>query len=263
MAKAKGTTSGDSFLAELDQRLISAFNSLSAEDKAELEIMSLEEKISALEFTASIIEANAAVKNVTFEDVESERENITILTPGGFGLRAGTTITAYLQGTYHVFAKTLKENWKEFVTAEGDMYYYNFYYRFRDANGKIFGIWGSPTLSILQKLPTNSSAPMLVGSDPLVSITYVGKVEGKEILKQEYGIELTKGNAAHVFVTQVAQGVVYDRYVKGCVNNLNPVSPSTKAKSSLSAFEASKLNYEKIMALQNGSTTDIAKVLAQ
>jgi hypothetical protein len=64
-------------------------------------------------------------------------------------------------------------------------------------------------------------------------------------------------------VTQVAHGVVYDRYVKGCVNNLNAVSPSTKAKSSLSAFEASKLNYEKFMALQNGTTTDIAKVLAQ
>jgi len=262
MAKTKNAIVDD-FAAELDADLAAIYDGLSEEDKAELSVMSLEEKMNALQLAGSL--KSSSNVDVVFNEVSAnETENINILIPGGFGLRAGTEITAYLMGTYHVISKSVKENWKELVDEDGTVYYYNNYYKFRDINGTIFGIWASPTLSILQKIPTHSATPSLVKADPLVRVKYIGKVEGKEILKQEYGIELSKGNSSHVFITSVAGNVVFDRYVKGCINHLNSPTPKKTKKSGLTSFEASKANYERIMAVQAGAdSSDFTKLLAQ
>jgi hypothetical protein len=248
--------------AGLDQRLQAIFTALTAEEQAEVSIMSADDRVQALELISSLAASATIGGDMTFRDAKPEQDNTVILSPGGMGLRPGTTFRAYLLGTVHIFSKTIKENWKEFK-GNTQTFYYNSNYKFRDMNGKEFGIWASPTLRILEKIPTHASLPSIVKADPLVEIHYVGKIEGKDLLKQEYGIELIKGNAAHVFKVKVADGVQYNPYIKGCVNSLNSPFPiESDSGNPVSREEATRANYERLMALQaNGN--DVAGLLAQ
>lgn len=259
MAKKETTTTE---IAGLDQRLQAIFAGLSIEEQAEISMMSMDEKVQALELIASLSASATIGGDMAFKEAKPEQDNAVILSPGGIGLRPGTTFRAYLLGTVHIFSKEVKENWKEFK-GKTQTFFYNSNYKFRDMNGKEFGIWSSPTLRILEKIPTHASLPSIVKADPLVEIHYVGKVEGKEVLKQEYGIELTKGNAAHVFKVKVADNVQYNPYIKGCVNSLNsPVPVENDSASPVSREEATRANYERLMALQSGGN-DVAGLLAQ
>lgn len=262
MAKDKTTTVASDAVSGLDQNLQAIFITLSVEEQAEISLMSMDEKIQALELLASLGASVTTASDVAFKEAKPEQDNTVILAPGGIGLRAGTKFRAYLLGTVHIFSKEMKENWKEFK-GKNQTFFYNSNYKFRDMNGKEFGIWSSPTLRILEKLPTHASLPGMVKSDPLVEIHYLGKIEGKEVLKQEYGIELIKGNAAHVFKVKVAENVQYNPYIKGCVNSLNsPVPVESDSSAPVSREEATRANYERLMALQSGGN-DVAGFLAQ
>jgi hypothetical protein len=224
--------------------------------------MPLDEVIANLEIVADLAASANIAGDVAFKDARPEQINIPVLTAGGIGLRAGSKFRAYLLGTVHIFSKEIKENWKEFKGTT-QTFYYNSYYKFRDVNGKEFGVWASPTLRILEKIPTHASLPGLVKNDPMVEVSYHGKIEGKERLKQEFGVELTKGNAAHVFNVKVAEGVVYNAYMKGCINSLNSPTPTESSKDgSITREDATRANYERLMALQSGSS-DVAGFLAQ
>jgi len=261
MAKENKTTTTE-VVAGLDQKLQAIFNGLSASEQAEIAIMNMEEKVQSLELIASLAASATIGGDMGFKDAKPEQDSTVILSPGGIGLRPGTTFRAYLLGTVHIFSKDMKENWKEFK-GKNQTFFYNSNYKFADMNGKEFGIWSSPTLRILEKIPTHASLPSIVKANPLVEIHYVGKVEGKEVLKQQYGIELTKGNAAHVFTVKVADGVQYNPYIKGCVNSLNsPVPVESDSANPVSREEATRANYERLMALQSGGS-DVAGLLAQ
>jgi hypothetical protein len=247
----------------LSPKLQAVLESLSAEERADILAMEPEAQVDALEMIASLENSENVATDVEFVAAKPERDDILILTAGGPGLRAGKKIRAFLMGTVHVFAKEMKENWKEYK-GRTQTFFYNSYFKFKDINGKEFGIWSSPTLRILEKIPTHASTPSLVAQNPMVEIKYVGLVEGKEVLKQVYGIELTKGNKAHVFQVNVASGVRYNAYVKGCVNSLNSPFPieSDETAGTVSREEATRANYEKLMALQNGGDA-ISGLLAQ
>lgn len=248
-------------VAGLDERLQAVFAGLTKEEQAEIAVMGIEEKVEALELMASLASSVTAGGDIAFKDARPEKDNLQILTPGGIGLRAGTTFRAYLLGTVHVFSKDVKENWKEFK-GKTQTFFYNSYYKFRDINGKEFGIWSSPTLRDLEKVPTHAALPSMVKADPMVQISYIGKVEGKEILKQEHGIELTKGNAAHVFKVKVAESVNYNPYIKGCINSLNSPTPvENDSATPVSREDATRANYERLMALEDH--WDVAELLAQ
>ncbi len=249
-------------LSALTPAQTAVLGTLSAEEVAELSAMTVQEVQENLDLLASLAASSASVSDVEFVNAKAEQENITILTAGGMGLRAGTKIRAYLLGTVHIFSKEVKENWKEFKT-EKQLYFYNSYMKFRDINGKEFGIWGSPTLRILEKIPTHAATPSIVQADPMVEIGYVGKIEGKERLKQEFGIELQKGNSCHIFTVKAAAGVKVLNYTKGCVNSLNSPTPvESSSDSSVSRDEATRNNYEKLMALQ-ADGSGVAGLLAQ
>lgn len=103
----------------------------------------------------------------------------------------------------------------------------------------------------------------MVKADPMVEIAYEGKIEGKEHIKQKYGIELSKGNSIHIFNVKVADSVSYNPYIKGCLNSLNsPLPIESSSKDGVSREEATRSNYEKLMALQAGGN-DVAGLLAQ
>jgi hypothetical protein len=258
----KETAITNEVAASLDANLQSVFAALTDAEKAEMSVMSPEERVQALELMASLSASAEFSGDTVFKDAKPEQDTTVVLSPGGMGLRAGTKFVAYLQGTIHIFAKDIKENWKEYK--EGNKtYFYNSNYKFRDLNGKEFKIWASPTLRILEKIPTHSATPSLVKSDPLVEIHYIGKIEGKEVLKQEYGIELTKGNSAHVFKVKVAEGVKFNPYVKACVNSLNSPFPiqSSDSNESVTREEATRAMYERLMALQGGN--EISAFIAQ
>ena len=245
------TTAADVAAMALEPRLQAVLASLTAEERTGILALSSEEQIEQLEMIASI-EASATMGgDVAFVSAKPTQENILILTAGGPGLRAGTTIRGYLMGIVHVFAKEMKENWKEFK-GKKQVFFYNSYFKFKDANGKEFGIWNSPALRNLEKIPTHAATPALVGKNPLVEIKYVGKIEGKEVLKQQYGLELTKGNAAHVFIPKVEDGVRFNAYVKGAVNSLNSPVPveSEEEAGTVTREDATRSNYERLMQLQ-------------
>jgi hypothetical protein len=261
MVKENKTVSTD-VVTGLEPRLKAIFASLTTAEQAELSVMNVQERQDALDLMASLAASATAGNDIIFKDAKPEQDNAVILTPGGMGLRAGSKFRAYLLGTVHIFSKEIKENWKEFI-GKTQTFYYNSYYKFRDVNGKEFGIWSSPTLRILEKLPTHASLPGMVKSDPLVEISYIGKIEGKEILKQEHGIELQKGNVAHVFKVKVPESVSYNPYIKGCINNLNSPTPvESDSDTPVSREEATRANYERLMALQSGGS-DVAGFLAQ
>ena len=259
MAKAKTdntTTDGlekySAILADMTSEQREAIDALSTEDKA-----------AKLDFLLSIQSSAVVANDVEFVDVKPVKENIEILIAGGLGLTAGTRIRAYLMGTVHIFSKEFKENWKEFKGDNGTTFFYNSYIKFQGVDGKEFGIWNSPTLRMLEKVPTHSALPELVKANPMVEVTYVGKIEGRDRLAKEFGIELRQGNSAHVFQPRVAAGVKYDAYVKGCVNSLNSPFPIERSEAgTVSREEATRSNYEKLMALQNNGSV-IAGALAQ
>jgi hypothetical protein len=266
MGKNKETATAPGLASEVVSALTEGqkaiLGSMDADGVAELSTMTIEEVQQTLDLIASLGSSANMAGDVEFVDAKPEREDIAILTAGSAALRAGTKIRAYLLGTVHIFSKSMKENWKEFKT-EKQLYFYNSYYKFRDMNGKEFGIWASPTLRVLEKIPTHASTPALVAQDPLVEISYFGKIEGKERLKQEFGLELSKGNAAHVFTVRVPANVKVQNYIKGSINSLNsPVPVESSADTSVSREEATRQNYEKLMALQGGDQ-GVAGILAQ
>lgn len=246
----------------LDAKYSAILADMSAEDRAELEVLTSDEQIAKLNFLLSIQASALVASDVEFKDIKPVKENINILMAGKAGLTAGTKIRAYLMGTVHIFSREFKENWKEFQGETGT-FYYNSYIKFRGVDGLEFGIWGSPTLRLLEKVPTNAATPDLVKVDPMVEVTYVGKIEGRERLAKEFGIELRQGNSSHVFIVKVANGVKYDAYVKGCVNSLNAPFPIEKsATGTVTREEATRSNYEKLMAVQNNGGA-ISGLLAQ
>lgn len=235
---------------KISSELVKVLAGLSVEDQAEISELAVEDQISTLELIASLAATSSVETGASFVKTKGQRDNLNIFIAGGIGLKAGTVIQAYLLGTYHVFSKAVKENWKEFIASNGELFFYNSYYKFSDLNGKEFGIWSYATLRDLEKIPTKATNPM-VKANPLVKIVYHGKIEGKELLKQKYDIVLSKGNSAHVFETTIDGAASYDRYVKGCVNNLNRPTPTIGLTSSdITKEEASQLNFEKIMQAQ-------------
>lgn len=237
----------------LDARLSAVFATLTPEEQKEFEAMSLEDRILELSMIADISESSVSLlKGANLKAAKEENINLPILTAGGPGLRAGTKIAAFFMGVHHVFSKEVKENWKPFK-GNKQMYYYNSYLKFKTRDGKEFGIWNSATLSILTKVLTHSSAPGIIAKDPLVAITYVGLVEGREVLERDYGIVLTTGNKAHVFTTDIEEGAQIMQYKKGVFCNLNAPTPieSDEDSAAITKEDATRSNYERLMALQS------------
>ena len=246
----------------LDARTSAVYNALTADEKKDFDALSLEERIAELSAIADIEESSAALaKTAEMKEAKEEKLNLTILTAGGPGLRAGTKITAFFMGVVHIFSKELKPNWKEYK-GKNHMFSYNSYLKFKDRNGREFGIWNSATLSILTKVPTHSSLPAKIAKDPLVTIEYVGKIEGREVLERDYGIKLTAGNSAHVFNTLIEKGVEVAQYVPGVICSLNapfPIESDDDVK--VSKDEATRMNYEKLMGLQ-GPGSQVSQLLS-
>jgi hypothetical protein len=262
MAKAKtdiATTSTEGL-----EKYSAILADMTSEQTEAINALSNEEKLAKLDFLLSIQTSALVANDVDFVDVKPVKENIEILIAGGLGLTAGTRIRAFLMGTVHIFSRDFKENWKEFKGDNGTTYFYNSYIKFQGVDGKEFGIWNSPTLRMLEKVPTHASLPELVKANPMVEVTYVGKIEGRDRLAKEFGIELRQGNSAHVFQPKIAAGVKYDSYVKGCVNSLNSPFPIERGEAGtiVTREEATRSNYEKLMALQNNGSV-IAGALAQ
>lgn len=262
MAKDKTTTAA-TVVEGLDARLQSVFAKLPEADQAEILKMDLESQIDALELFSSLAASVTVGNDITFKDAKPKQEKAIILSPGGVGCRPGTKFRVFLEGTVHINTADFKENWKEKMF-KGKQYFYNCNYKFRDAvTGKEFGIWSSPSLRVLEKIPTHAATPHLVKADPMIELEYIGKIEGKEILSKEHGIELTKGNSSHVFKVRVADNVVYNAYKPGCVNSLNPIDPyEGNTDGPVSRDDATRSNYERMMALQAGGN-DVAGLLAQ
>ena len=239
---------------DLSSEQMAAFKGFAKEDQAEiLGLKSASEAVSMIEALMSMAVSTSKLANVELHEAKSELENITIFSAGGPGFRAGTTFRAALLGTHHIYSTEYKENWEEYVE-DDNTWYYNSIFKF-DADGKQFGIWNYGTLSDLRKIPTLASRT--AKSNPIVEVTYVGKVEGRDVLKSKYNIELTRGNEAHVFI--IKTDAVINRYEPGTLNSLNAPFPVSSKKSGLNKFEATRQNYERILAAQG----QVSGLLAQ
>ena len=198
-----------------------------------------------LEADAKALEGKVKTKAVSTTGADEEADCM-ILRTGGIGLREGQGFTAQLIGSMPILSKKPKENWPTRVF-NGETYYVNMFYKFRRTDGTEFGVFDSPTLRILRKVFTHSATPKLVAQDPVVKVLYIGKVEGKDKLKAEYGIDLQKGNSAHVFNVNIEETAQIDRYAKGVVNYLkNPIPTAKASNEEMSDEELAQLNWEQI-----------------
>lgn len=187
---------------------------------------------------------------------EAQRDDYPILSFGGDleagkprevnTIYAGDVIIGKLVGTVPMWSLEPKENWKE-EEAEGRKYWTSLHYKFKNVKtGEEFGVFNNSTLFNLQKILTSSSSPEL--ADPTVGITYIGKIEGKERLSKEFGIELTKGTSAHVTKLSLPKDVKIDAYQAGCVNYTRNPMPNFGSKVKISRAEQARLNYAAIEA---------------
>jgi hypothetical protein len=158
---------------------------------------------------------------------------------------AGDTIVGFLVGTVPMWSLEPKENWKE-EKAEGRTYWTSVHYKFIGKDGKTFGLFSSSTLFNLQKIATSATDPVL--TNPLIGVKYIGKIEGKEILKEQHGIEITKGNSAHVCKILTGKDVKIDPFMAGCVNYTRNPLPNFGSKEKLSKIEQAKANFAAIEA---------------
>ena len=202
----------------------------------------------AVSASATLSALAPSAGEVEFVEISNEIEQITTLAPSDFA--EGQSFVAHFLGTWHTHTKKVMANWKEIIV-DGTKLYENKSYRFRNpSNGEVFGLWQSPTLKLkLEKILTASSSFGKIASDPLVKITYVGLIHGADELAK-HGVELLKGDKSHVFKVEVEKSALFDTYVKGCVNSLNSPTPSIVGKSTLTQDEATKANYERLLALQ-------------
>jgi len=235
----------------IDQKYLAVLSDYSDKEKEAFLKLSEEEKEEEVAGLLALQASAVALTDIEMTETKPEQESIKIYSAGGPGLRAGSKIKAYLMGTHHVFAKEFKENWKEFVAQDGTVFFTNDYLQFKGLDGKVFGVWGGATLRSLEVVPTLSSATGQI--DPLVEISYIGKIEGRERLAKEFGIKLTQGNSCHIFTTKVDARVKYDKYTKGCTNSLNRPFPIQNNGPVITRDEATRINYEKIMNAQNNS----------
>jgi hypothetical protein len=165
---------------------------------------------------------------------------------GPLGIKKGQTITGRFRGTVPMSSTDFKENWKDEVI-EGKTVYTNRYFEFETMDGKSrFGIYQNPFLNkVLPKLATKASISK-VEKNPVVSMTYLGIIEGREVLAKEYDLQLTKGNSAHVVNVKLEAGVAYDPYFRGCANLLKSAQPNFGSKEKLSGLAQSDVDWARI-----------------
>jgi hypothetical protein len=240
------------------EKLITSFTK---EEREAFEALKDDKKVEMLE----LIQATAApvVVDLEFEDVGAdEEEDITILSSGGLGCKAGTVFVAEFLGTMPMFSKAAKENWDE-IEVEGVPIWVNHYYVFRNPKtGKKFGLYKAPFLNrVLPKVPTAATNPTI--ANPVIKITYVDKVKGKDKLKELYDFELQSGNEAHVHLVQLPKGLRYDRYRSGFCNYLRPAVPAIKGKEKLSLKEQMEKDWAQIENLNSGGQAQLGHVREQ
>ena len=156
---------------------------------------------------------------------------------------AGDEIGGEFLGTKPMFSTEPKENWDEQVI-EGRKVWTNKHYVFRKADGSLIGLFASSTLWKLQKIATAATHPAI--KNPLVKVSYVGLIEGKERLKDEFGIEIKSGNKAHVCRIAHSKDARVSETVAGCVNLTQSPRPTFGKTSDLSSFDQDVANYEKM-----------------
>lgn len=235
----------------LDEKDLKAFSRLRSD----------EEKVNYLQTIANLskIVADDADLFVDAEEIGVEEEGVVLLSAGGAGLRAGQVITGEFLGTMPMWSTEKKANWKS-DKIEGRSVWFNSNYRVKLKDGTIVGIFQTPSLSVLKKVPTlatKSAARNALPFDmingvktlrnPRVRIEYVGLIEGAERLKAEYNMEITDGDKAHVFKVGFEKGFVFNRYVKGIVNLMKTPKPNfgTEEGEQLSLSEMLISSFEK------------------
>jgi hypothetical protein len=246
----------------VDSKFAPLLASLSPEEVQEFAALSDEIKESRLAIFTDMVAASS-VEMGDMVELGNAKKNIEIYSAGGPMLRPGTTLRARLHGTVFIKSTEFKENWTELKDDNGVTFFQNHFFQLETvANAHVFGIWSYPTLnSKLEKILTATSGAY-AGKDPIVEITYVGKIEGRDVLKQKYNIELKQGNAAHVFIVKAEKSAKVDAYATGCVNPLNNPSLESSNGPKVSRDEATRARYERLMALQSGGSEAVG-LLAQ
>lgn len=237
-----------------------------SEDQIEkLESMTAEER---QEHLAILVQAELDGDALNFVDVETdELDNMKVFTVGD--LVPGQILSGRYLGVRHIFSKKLKENWKEFVAADGTVYYYNAIYVFEGiTDKKEWGIFKSPTLNLLEKMTTLASGSGK--KNPAVKLTYIGKIEGRDVLERDYKLKITKGTSAHVFKVQHEPNTEILKFeVKGIVCSLNsplPMTSSTAGGAKVDKLQSSANNFNRLKqagmgkgAVLIGESTNVAQ----
>jgi hypothetical protein len=231
-----GTTEQQAILAKMskDERL--AFDALRDSEK--------EAFFLSLQLTSQDVSEDG------FETVGGGLEDCPIIgvktEKNPFGMKDGEKFSATFLGTVVRISKEPKENWDQ-IAVGGKVYYTSPYYKFKRANGSVFGIQGYSGLWKLKRIATAATDPRYY-NNPEVMVKYIGHIEGKERLKKEFGIEIASGNSSHVFEVLVKNAVALrdsEKTRSGVINYLNsPIPVETANDDGLTDVEIAARNYK-------------------
>lgn len=219
---------------------------LSAEEKKVFEGLKHEDQLA---YIVRIEMKNDSFDSVEFAEIEDTLENVTLLAPKSpsnpLGLVAGDVVVGRLLGYVNMFSEDEKENWTKVIDREsGKLFYANGYYKFQRKDGSLVGLRSGSNLWRLGKIATVATNPLTIKENPVVKVTYLGLIEGKERLKAEFGIEIQSGNSSHVYKIEPAKNAVISKE-KGIINYLNSPVPVVYGNDGRSDAEIAMDNYTK------------------
>lgn len=219
---------------------------LSAEEKKIFKTLKFEDQMA---YVLRIEMKEDSFDGVEFEEINDTLEDVTLLAPKSpsnpLGLVAGDVVIGRLLGYVNMFSESPKENWDKIVDQEsGKLFYANGYYKFQRKDGSLFGLRSGSNLWRLGKIATVATNPLAYRENPVVKVTYLGLIEGKEKLKADYGIEIQSGSSSHVYKIEPSKTAVVLKE-KGIVNYLNSPIPVVHSDDNRTASEIAVANYTK------------------
>lgn len=209
---------------KLSKEILTVLGKMSVDEKSYFVGLTEEARTLLVEEFRNAASDNEKLKDVDlvqnlFEDEEGHTFNL-----GEFLFRKGMTFTAQFLGLRYLFSKKALENWQERISPDGsNTLYMSSRLEFRMTDGKIVSLWpGLMLRNQLRNILTKSSGSDLA-TDPIVSITYDGKVKAA-VAKEIYDFETTKD--AHATSIKFDKDTVRFGSGRGCLNPLN--SPEVK-----------------------------------
>lgn len=169
---------------------------------------------------------------------------------GEMMFRKGVAFRAQFMGLIYLWSASEKEHWPKIVSEDGtNEKYRGVALNFRQTDGSIIQVFPSTMLANQVRNILTKSSGSNVDSDPILTITYDGKLDDKAVLKEVYKFETTE-KTAHATTLEFEKSRVRFGTGRGVLNPLNsPELPNLVTyDEDMESSEITANNYEALQA---------------